>query len=125
MKTADDTVSTDDAGPFTGGRAHPVAQGVCVGEGLLELEQSFLLGQGKGEVRREGEKEEEEEEEEAAEAAAAANSDHCRNGTTMRAAVADRRKREEECVVVVVIMKLGVILGGVGRTCVALRMWEW
>lgn len=124
MKTADDTVSTDDAGPFTGGGAHPVAQGVCVGEGLLELEQSFLLGQGKGEVRREGEKEEEEEEEEV-EAAAAANSDHCRNGTTMRAAVADRRKREEECVVVVVIMKLGVILGGVGRTCVALRMWEW
>lgn len=94
MKTADNTVSTDDAGPFTGGRAHPVAQGVCVGEGLLELEQSFLLGQGKGEVRREGQKEEEEEEEEA-EAAAAANSDHCRNGTTMRAAVADRRKREE------------------------------
>lgn len=93
MKTTDDTVSTDDAGPFTGGRADPVAQGVCVVEGLLELEQSFLLGQGKGEVRREGEKEEEEEAE--AEAAAAANSDHCRNGTTMRAAVADRWKREE------------------------------
>lgn len=70
-----------------GGGDPAVVQGSSVGEGFLELEQGFLLGQGNQEAR--GEEEEEEEEQEAA-----ANSDHCRDGTTMRAAVAGHRRRK-------------------------------
>jgi len=77
MEAVDDVVDADDADPAGGARVlvgDPGGEGLGVGEGFFEGEESFVIGEGER-GREEGEEDEEEEE---------ANSGHRRAGNLMR-----------------------------------------